>query len=75
MKITLGKEGQLSLPADDLARYVPAGSAVFLEPVEDGLMLHLARPDARRVYIEATARCNLNCAMCVRQVWRDRLGR
>ena len=72
--MTIGKEGQLSLPADYVARYVPAGSAVFLQPVEDGLMLHVARPDARWVYIEPTARCNLNCAMCVRQVWRDAQG-
>ena len=72
--MTIGKDGQVRLPSDDMARYVPAGSAVFLQPVEDGLMLHTARPDARRVYVEATTQCNLNCAMCVRQVWRDAPG-
>ncbi len=50
------------------------GTELVFEPIEDGLTLRFARPDARRVYVEITARCNLNCAMCVRQVWRDAPG-
>lgn len=32
------------------------------------------RPDVQCAYIEVTNRCNLNCAMCVRQSWRDPQG-
>lgn len=74
-RIVLGEEGQLVLPADYVARYeLQAGKTFILETIEDGLALRLARPDVRRAYIEITARCNLNCAMCMRQVWRDAPG-
>ena len=44
------------------------------EAGEERLALHLARPDVRRAYIEVTSHCNLDCAMCVRQVWKDPSG-
>ena len=44
------------------------------EAGEERLALHLARPDVRRAYIEVTSHCNLDCAMCVRQVWKDPPG-
>ncbi len=66
------EHGRLTLPTDYVARSgLGAGTRLVFEPIEDGLALRFARPDARRAYIEVTARCNLNCAMCVRQVWRD----
>ncbi len=47
---------------------------LILEKGAERLALHLARPDVRRAYIEVTTRCNLDCAMCVRQVWKDTPG-
>ncbi len=47
---------------------------LILERSAERLALHLARPDVRRAYIEVTTRCNLDCAMCVRQVWKDMPG-
>ena len=74
-EIRIEEQGRLTLPAEYVARRgLGAGTRLVFEPIEDGLALRLARPDARRAYIEVTARCNLNCAMCVRQVWRDAPG-
>ncbi|HAL62086.1 MAG TPA: tungsten cofactor oxidoreductase radical SAM maturase [Chloroflexi bacterium] len=74
-RITIEKEGRIALPEDYKQRYgLEGGEELVFEPVEDGLALRFARPHARRAYVEVTARCNLNCAMCVRQVWRDAPG-
>lgn len=32
------------------------------------------KPDMEKVYIEITNRCNLNCKMCFRRFWKDKLG-
>jgi tungsten cofactor oxidoreducase radical SAM maturase len=74
-EIRIEEHGRLTLPADYVARHgLEAGTRLVFEPIEDGLALRFARPDARRAYIEVTTRCNLNCAVCVRQVWRDDPG-
>jgi tungsten cofactor oxidoreducase radical SAM maturase len=74
-KIILDKEGQIRLPEGfrDLHPLEP-GTEMFLEASERGLSLHFVRPDVQRVYIEVTSRCNLSCAMCVRQSWLDPQG-
>jgi len=73
--IYLEEGGRLRLPADYVARHgLEPGTPLVFEPREDGFAVHFARPDARRAYIEITTRCNLNCAMCVRHVWRDAPG-
>jgi tungsten cofactor oxidoreducase radical SAM maturase len=75
-KITVGKDGQILLPKALRDQYrVEPGTELVLEPSERGLGLHFVRPDARRVYLEVTTGCNLDCAMCVRHVWRDPQGR
>ncbi len=69
---TIDTSGQLSLPAEYLARRgLEPGSQFVVESFEDGLRLHHVRPDARKAYVEVTTRCNLDCAVCVRQVWSD----
>jgi MoaA/NifB/PqqE/SkfB family radical SAM enzyme len=43
------------------------GDALWAEPTRDGVVV---RSDTlRKVYVEATGRCNLQCAMCPRQAW------
>jgi MoaA/NifB/PqqE/SkfB family radical SAM enzyme len=40
---------------------------LWAEPTRDGVVV---RSDSlRKVYVEATGRCNLECAMCPRQAW------
>jgi Fe-coproporphyrin III synthase len=50
------------------------GTTLIFEPEEDGLKFHFVRPDVQRAYVEVTNHCNLKCAMCVRQAWRDPPG-
>lgn len=74
-ELEIEADGRLTLPPDYVARQgLEAGTRLVCDPIEEGLALRLARPDARRAYIEITARCNLDCATCVRQVWRDTPG-
>ncbi len=74
-RITVEKDGRIALPEDYRQRHgLEGGTELVFEPIEDGLTLRFARPDARRAYIEVTSRCNLDCAVCVRQVWRDAPG-
>jgi len=73
-RITVETDGRLVLPSNHVARQLHAGEAVVVEQINDGFAVHVARPDARHVYLEVATRCNLDCAMCVRHVWRDAPG-
>ena len=73
-KITVGKDGRLVVPALSAAGHMAAQEVVVLESLDDGLALHVARPDVQHAYIEVTTRCNLDCAMCVRNAWTDAPG-
>lgn len=49
-----------------------AGDDLWAEPTQDGVVV---RSDTlRKVYVEATGRCNLHCAMCPRQAWAGESG-
>jgi len=75
VKIRVEEEGRIRFPEGYEERWgLDEGREFIVEPTEDGFALRQARPDARRAYVEVTARCNLNCAICVRQVWRDHPG-
>jgi tungsten cofactor oxidoreducase radical SAM maturase len=74
-KVIVTKDGLIQLPPDFLKNHAfNPGMELVFEPREHGVSLYFARPDVKKVYIEVTTACNLNCAMCVRQVWQDRLG-
>lgn len=74
-KIRVKKEGCIELPEGYRERYgFGEGSEWIVERMGDGLALRQVKTDVRQVYIEVTARCNLDCAICVRQVWRDQPG-
>lgn len=74
-KITVDKNGQIQLPKDYLDRHpLEDGTVLVLDSTDRGLALHFVRPDAKRVYLEVTTACNLNCTMCIRQVWHDPQG-
>jgi len=75
MKISVGKDGALRLPKQYREQWgLEAGTELLLERIEDGFALREIKPNARRAYIEVTALCNLNCRICIRQVWRDTPG-
>jgi len=74
-KITVGKGGKISIPEEYLDRSgLKEGKEAYIWPSEGGLVLQYPRADVRRVYIEPTSLCNLNCVTCVRNVWSDEAG-
>ena len=75
-KITVEKGGRVSIPEQYLDRYgLKEGKEVYVwDRGEEGLVLQCPRADVRRVYIEPTSLCNLNCITCVRNVWSDETG-
>jgi Fe-coproporphyrin III synthase len=71
-KITTDNQGRLILPDDFLQRGRLASNAEFwLDEREGELVLRPRLPDARKLYIEATTGCNLQCRTCIRNVWSD----
>jgi len=64
---------QLIVPAEVLARAgILPGDDVVVEATAEGVRI---APDAlRKVYVESTSHCNLDCAMCVRHGWQERSG-
>jgi tungsten cofactor oxidoreducase radical SAM maturase len=75
-KITVEKGGRVSIPEQYLDRYgLKEGEKVYVwDRGEEGLVLQCPRADVRRVYIEVTSLCNLNCITCMRNVWSDEMG-
>ena len=64
--------GDLVVPADAGAQRAGCVGGLVVESGPDGLRL---APDVlRKVYVEITSRCNLNCTTCIRQVWDEPLG-
>lgn len=65
-------DGRLSLPDDFLhRRHIKPGVEFWLNEREDDLVLHPRLPNARKLYIEATTGCNLQCRTCIRNIWND----
>jgi MoaA/NifB/PqqE/SkfB family radical SAM enzyme len=74
-ELTVDTEHRLTWPARDYAGMpFQPGTRFITESFEDGVRLHVAQLDARQAYLEVTARCNLSCSVCVRQVWREAPG-
>lgn len=73
MRILLGDEpGHITLPSSLSRRYgLEPGQIMLLEKTASGLALHPLRPDVRKVYLEITTRCNLQCRTCVGNVWDE----
>jgi tungsten cofactor oxidoreducase radical SAM maturase len=71
-KIVTDDQGRLALPEDFRQRRRLAAQAEYwLDEREGELILHPRVPDARKLYIEATSGCNLQCRTCIRNVWSD----
>lgn len=67
--------GELVLPpqfSKELG-FVP-GEEIRIEPNGHGVYLHPSIHDLKRVYVEVTNCCNLNCSTCMRNVWDTKYG-
>lgn len=51
------------------------GDEVRVEPNGRGLYVHPSIHTLKRVYLEVTNKCNLNCSTCMRNVWDVEYGR
>lgn len=64
--------GRLILDDAFLARrHIQLDAEYWLDERDGDLILHPRRPDVRKLYIEATTGCNLQCRTCIRNVWSD----
>jgi len=71
-KIPTDRTGKLFLPSDFLGRrHLPDDIDYWLNEREGDLILHPRLPNARKLYIEVTTSCNLQCRTCIRNVWSD----
>ena len=67
--------GRLLIPAEVMAEYgLNPGSQVRIEKKAAGLSLRTPVTHLRKVYIEPTNRCNLECRICIRNVWDEPIG-
>lgn len=72
MRVKIEEKGWFRLPERLIGRYdLNEGSDLYLIPLADGLVVYHPMLDIRKVYIEPTTRCNLNCITCVRNAWED----
>jgi tungsten cofactor oxidoreducase radical SAM maturase len=62
----------MRLPEEFLQRrgFTP-GTEWWLDQRDTALILLPRLPDLRKLYIEPTTVCNLNCRTCIRNVWED----
>lgn len=71
-KLKPNEQGKLEIPASFYNRRRLAPETEFwLDEREGDLILHPRLPDAKKLYIEVTTACNLNCQTCIRHSWVD----
>lgn len=73
--ISKSPQHNIQLPADFVERRrLPDEMEFWLDEREGDIILHPRLPDAKKLYIEATTGCNLQCRTCIRNVWSDPLA-
>ena len=71
-KIFSDANGNLILPKSFLdRRQMNYCSEYWLNEREGDLILHPRVPNVRKLYIEPTTACNLQCSTCIRNIWDD----
>lgn len=53
---------------------IAPGDEIRIEPNGRGLYVHPSIHTLKRVYVEVTNKCNLNCSTCMRNVWDVEYG-
>jgi MoaA/NifB/PqqE/SkfB family radical SAM enzyme len=71
--VTVDASGRFVVSAEALVRAgIAPGQDVIVEATGEGIRIV---PDVlRKVHVEITSHCNLDCAMCVRHGWQDAIG-
>ncbi|GAB4419431.1 MAG: tungsten cofactor oxidoreductase radical SAM maturase [Anaerolineales bacterium] len=70
------EHGNLILPAEQVRELgLQPGDSLPIEANDQGISLRPSVNSLRRVYVEVTNKCNLNCATCMRNVWDVNYGR
>ncbi len=73
-EVLLGGNSEIRLPDDYMERRkLHKGQAFWLGEMEGGLVLYPRKPDIWKLYVEPTTTCNLHCATCIRNTWKDPL--
>lgn len=66
------RAGHLELPEEYLRRRrIEPGEEYWVSERAGDLVLHPRRPDTRKLYLEPTTGCNLECRTCIRNIWED----
>ncbi|RPJ22142.1 MAG: radical SAM protein [Chloroflexi bacterium] len=71
----INEDNEIILPDHFAAKLgLGAGDEIRIESNGHGLYLHPSINALKRVYIEVTNQCNLNCSTCMRNVWDVKYG-
>jgi len=71
-KLKPNDQGNIEIPASFYRRRrLDPKTEFWLDEREGDLILHPRLPDAKKLYIEVTTACNLNCQTCIRHSWTD----
>jgi MoaA/NifB/PqqE/SkfB family radical SAM enzyme len=72
---SVDEEGKIVLPPEIVKAWqLSAGESLRLDPNGNSWTLHPPISSLRRIYIELTNQCNLNCRTCMRNVWEVKPG-
>lgn len=70
------EQGRLVIPQEIVDGYgLQTGVRVRLEQGENDIRIHRPVTQLTKVYIEPTNCCNLDCTICMRNVWDEKPGR
>jgi len=73
--IQVDDQGRLILPQEVIARLgLLPGTAALIDLNDDGIRISNPTGRVARVYVEVTNACNLDCRICMRNVWDEPLG-
>lgn len=68
----LDREGRLELPSDLAAEFGLSGDGeMYVERLEEGLLILKPLNQLAKLYIEPTNQCNLSCRTCIRNGWEE----
>jgi MoaA/NifB/PqqE/SkfB family radical SAM enzyme len=71
-RIAVDPDGVLRLSEEQICRWgLTPGAGIIVEERPDGLFLRPADPPLRKVYVEPTTACNLDCPICARRSWNE----
>lgn len=66
----VGSTGELNLPESVRRNWgLTPGAEFRVEETDDGLLLRPADSPLRKVYVQPTTSCNLDCPICMRHSW------